>query len=309
MSLANNKPLISVIVPIYQAENYLSRCVDSILSQLLVDIEVLLVNDGSTDRSGELCDEFARNDARVRVFHKSHSGVSDTRQMGLDNAIGEYVIHCDSDDWMEPDMLKKMYEKTKSNLVDMVVCDYWIDNAKKSNRYIQFPCGFNTKKPLEKQIKKLSFHVWNKLIRRTLFESYGISFPKGKTMAEDIYVVMSLLNYSIKVSYVPEPLYHYDCSINKNHVTSKYTKEDIDSNVEIINSLTCEINSSLHKKLQPIKRCVIIKAYEHGAMNKIEIANLFRDVQWQIILMSFVKTSLLPLAYVLISNRNKSVKK
>ena len=93
-------PKISVIVPVYNAEKYFHRCIDSILSQTFTDFELLLINDGSTDRSGKICDEYANKDARIRVFHKENGGVSSARNIGLDNARGEWIAFCDSDDWV-----------------------------------------------------------------------------------------------------------------------------------------------------------------------------------------------------------------
>ena len=98
-------PVISIIVAVYKAESCLRRCVDSLLAQTFQDYEILLVDDGSPDRSGEICDEYARKDNRVRVFHKENGGVASARQCGMNNARGEYVIHADPDDWVEPNML------------------------------------------------------------------------------------------------------------------------------------------------------------------------------------------------------------
>ena len=109
----SDSPKISVIVPVYKAEAYLHRCVDSLLAQTFQDFEVLLVDDGSPDRSGEICDEYARKDSRVRVFHKENGGVSSARQYGMDHAQGEYTIHADPDDWVEPTMLEELYRKEK----------------------------------------------------------------------------------------------------------------------------------------------------------------------------------------------------
>ena len=94
-------PSISVIVPVYRAEDYLERCVESLLSQTFPDFEILLVDDGSPDHSGAICDDYARKDDRIKVFHKLNGGVSSARQYGIDHAIGEYVIHADPDDWVE----------------------------------------------------------------------------------------------------------------------------------------------------------------------------------------------------------------
>ena len=107
----DKQPAVSVIVPVYKAENYLCHCVDSLLAQTFPDFEILLIDDGSPDHSGDICDEYARKDSRVRVFHKENEGVSSTRQCGIDNAKGEYTIHADPDDWVEPDMLEELYKK------------------------------------------------------------------------------------------------------------------------------------------------------------------------------------------------------
>lgn len=120
----NKEPKISVIVPVYKAEAYLHRCVDSIIAQTFTDWELLLVDDGSPDRSGDICDEYASKDARIRVFHKENGGVSSARQKGLDEAIGEYTIHADPDDWVEPMMLEELYKKAKEDDADMVICDF-----------------------------------------------------------------------------------------------------------------------------------------------------------------------------------------
>lgn len=116
--------MISVIVAVYQAENYLRRCLDSILNQTFKDWDCILVDDGSTDRSGVICDEHAVRDSRFRVIHQANRGVSITRQVGLDAAKGEYIIFADSDDWVEAEWLEKLHRKMIADNVDMVICDF-----------------------------------------------------------------------------------------------------------------------------------------------------------------------------------------
>ena len=120
----SNTKNISVIVPVYKAEKYLSRCVNSILGQTFSDFELILIDDGSPDKSGILCEEFAKKDARIRVIHQKNQGVSAARQKGLDNATGEYVIHADPDDWVEPDWLETLYLEAERTKADMVMCDF-----------------------------------------------------------------------------------------------------------------------------------------------------------------------------------------
>ena len=137
----NGNPKVSVIVPIYKAESYLYKCIDSLLTQKLADIEILLIDDGSPDGSGMICDEYARKDSRVKVFHKSNGGVASARQCGLDHACGEYVIHADPDDWVESDMLQSLYEKAVEEDADMVICDFYyeIDETEGYVRVCQQP--------------------------------------------------------------------------------------------------------------------------------------------------------------------------
>ena len=124
------QPKISVIVPVYKAEEYLHRCVDSILAQSFTGFELILINDGSPDNSGAICDEYAQKDNRVKVIHKENGGVASARQCGIDNATGEYTIHADPDDWVEPTMLEELYNKAVEENADMVVCDFYVNTHK-----------------------------------------------------------------------------------------------------------------------------------------------------------------------------------
>ena len=122
-------PKVSVIIAVYNAEKFLSRAVDSVLNQTMTDFELLLINDGSKDKSGDICDQYAQQDSRIRVFHQENQGVAKARQVGTDNALGEYVIHCDADDWIESDELSSLYQKAQQESADMVICDYYQDTT------------------------------------------------------------------------------------------------------------------------------------------------------------------------------------
>ena len=124
------QPLISVIVPVYNVENYLPRCLDSIINQTYTNLEILLVDDGATDNSGKLCDEYAQKDNRIRVFHKENGGVSSARNMGLDNATGEYIAFVDSDDYIDKCMYEIMLNSSVQNNADIVVCGYLSQSIK-----------------------------------------------------------------------------------------------------------------------------------------------------------------------------------
>ena len=233
MNNSSVKPKVSVIVPVYKAEAYLHRCIDSLLAQTFTDFEVLLIDDGSPDRSGEICDEYAAKDARFRVFHKENGGVASARQMGIDNAFGEYVIHADPDDWVEATMLEELYNKAKEEVADMVICDFFTEKHSGTSYVSQEISDTNHHSVLNRLVAgTLHGSVWNKLIRTGLYNQFDVKFPLRMTYCEDLFVVCSLLLHDIKVSCLPKAFYHYDNTINENSLTSNIkplSKDAVDS--------------------------------------------------------------------------------
>ena len=230
-------PKVSVIVPVYKAEKYLRKCVDSILAQTFRDFEVLLVDDGSPDKSGEICDEYAGKDPRVRVFHKENGGVSSARQCGLDNARGEYTIHADPDDWVEPNMLEELYAKAKAEDADMVICDFYVNDSR-GQRYVrQRPSALDHETVLRELFQQLHGSCWNKLVRRACYREYNVSFPLEISFCEDVYVNVSLLKHAIKVVYHPKAYYHYVNGNNPNSIVRSYTKATYDHDMRLLGLL------------------------------------------------------------------------
>ena len=213
-------PKISVIVPVYKAEKYLRKCVDSILGQTFRDFELLLVDDGSPDGSGAICDEYARKDSRVRVFHKENGGVSSARQYGLDQARGEYTIHADPDDWVEPGMLEALYGKAKAEGAEMVICDFYV-NDRRGQRYVaQRPTALDHESVLRDLFQRLHGSLWNKLVRRACYSTFGVKFPPIH-LCEDLYVNVSLLLAPLRVAYVAQAFYHYEQDQNPNTLSRR----------------------------------------------------------------------------------------
>lgn len=202
-------PAISIIVPVYNAEKYIHKCIDSILSQTFADFELLLIDDGSRDNSGKICDEYANKDFRIKVFHKENGGVSSARQYGTEKANGEYIIHADSDDWVESNMLEDLYNCATKENADMIICDYYIDY--KDNTFIikQKPSELNHKNVLKELFINLHGSCCNKLIRSTFYKNFDIRFPENMWLCEDLYVIASILKHNPKISYVPHAYYHY----------------------------------------------------------------------------------------------------
>lgn len=208
------KPDISVIVAVYNAQKTLVRLADSLKAQTMRDFEVLLIDDGSTDESARLCDEISLSDNRFKAFHKQNEGIGATRQFGIEQARGEYTIHADSDDWVEPDYLEALYNEAVSAAADMVICDILIENGKKTVLRKEEPTAFDKESLIEDLICRLQNGPCNKLIRRSFYTERGISFPQGLSVGEDQLFNLRMIMEGASVSYVPKALYHYDTTAN-----------------------------------------------------------------------------------------------
>ena len=216
------EPKISIIVPVYKAERYLHKCVDSLLSQTFSDFEVILVDDGSPDGSGAICDDYARKDPRVRVFHKPNGGVSSARQCGMDHARGEYTIHADPDDWVEPTMLEELYRKAKEEDADMVICDFYVEYKGYIQYVNQRPSSLECRIVLRELFQQLHGSCCNKLVRRACYSRFGVSFPLELSYCEDLYVNVSLLAHPIRVTYLHKAFYHYVRGENGNSLVANH---------------------------------------------------------------------------------------
>lgn len=215
------RPKVSVIVPVYKAEAYLHRCVDSLLAQTFHDFEILLINDGSPDKSGEICDEYQLKDPRVRVIHKENGGVSSARQCGIDNALGEYTIHADPDDWVESSMLKELYDKAKEENADMVICDYIEEYKNRRIYHKQQPTSLDHDTVLKELFLQLHGSCCNKLIRLSCYRKFRVKFPLELSCNEDQYVCASFLIHPLKISYISKAFYHYRQDANINSLVKK----------------------------------------------------------------------------------------
>ena len=247
----SDSPKISVIVPVYKAEAYLHRCVDSLLAQTFQDFEVLLIDDGSPDRSGEICDEYARKDSRVRVFHKENGGVSSARQYGMDHAKGEYTIHADPDDWVEPTMLEELYRKAKEEDADMVICDFYVDEKEGTHYQAQKPSDLQAEKVCCELFHRLHGSTCNKLVRRACFLRYEVRFPLELSYCEDLFVNACLLSHGIRVAYLPKAFYHYDQHVNHDSLVHKPIETILDRGKKFIELLHKVLPESLYSMVYP----------------------------------------------------------
>lgn len=218
----NNLALISIIMPVYNAEQYLRRAINSIIAQTMTEWELLLIDDGSNDSSPSICNEYASRDRRIKVIHKQNAGVSAARQDGLDAAVGEYVIHTDSDDWVEPDMLEELYKKAMEDEADVVICDFYDDNDGAVTLRKQQPTSLLPCQVLRELFQQLHGSCCNKLARRVCYNKYGIRFPNGINLCEDLLTWVQLFQHDIKISYLSKAFYHY--CVNVESITHIYDR-------------------------------------------------------------------------------------
>lgn len=204
-----SKPQISIIVPVYNMEHYLRQCLDSISSQTFENWECILVDDGSKDSSGDICEDYAKRDARFRVVHRENGGLSAARNTGMRHAKGIYTGFIDSDDWVEPTYLQTLYDLITSTGCDMVQIGF-IDEYKgfsKNRNLVKTPARINRKELASKLVRgsEVPNYVWNKLFRSELI---GPDFPEGISF-EDIYIFNIWLGKIQSAFLSTEPLYHY----------------------------------------------------------------------------------------------------
>lgn len=208
------KELISVIVPVYNVEDYLMRCVDSLTGQTYKNIEIILVDDGSTDRSGDMCDYYEKEDNRIRVIHQENGGQSKARNKALDIAKGEYYCFVDSDDYVANDYVEKLYKALKDNDADMSYCDFIkftgesADGAfdKVEESTIITKTSTELLKIMHLEPDELYVVVWGKLFKKELFE--GIRFPEGR-ICEDLAILYKLYKRVNKAISISDILYYY----------------------------------------------------------------------------------------------------
>ena len=294
---------ISVIVPVYNAERYLKRCVESILMQTYSNLEVILVDDGSTDNSGKICDDYLKVDSRVRVIHKANGGVSSARNYGLEVAIGKYVTFVDSDDWIENDAIEILYNLLVKNKAECSCFSFYIDKK----HYIQ-ECkqNGNTVKVLDSSTaiefalsnNKFSGYVWNKLYSLHIIREKAICFDENISICEDLLFNIKYLVCCNKVIYNNIQKYHYfyhEESALKSKFNSKKLSviiayEEISKIVELFND---KLLTNTYSSLVSICIPLLIQAKEFEGDNQKYIDLLYKIIKKYFRHVMFDKTKML----------------
>lgn len=228
-------PEISIIIPVYKTEEYLAKCLDSVLAQTFPDFECILVEDGSPDSCGKVCDEYAEKDSRTKVIHQVNSGVAKARNIGLDNASGRWIMFVDSDDWIEPNLLELAIRATKEHNVDIVQWNYIpFGTEKYILKYEPVKEGwldYSEKKPLPWWMGM----CWSRLYSADLINKYSLRFPVNIRLCEDTLFSYSAIAYAKKIWCTDKKMYHYLCREDSALHTTDRSK--IEEKIKVLKSM------------------------------------------------------------------------
>ncbi|MGV4478986.1 glycosyltransferase family 2 protein [Ornithobacterium rhinotracheale] len=273
--------LISVIVPIYKVEQYLEECINSVVNQTYTNLEIILVDDGSPDNCGKICDEYAKKDDRIKVIHKPNGGLSDARNAGLDFAIGDYIAFIDSDDIIHPQFVEILLNQSLINNTDISFCDYLTFSSPSPSIKPFFSIDFVQKKNIDNKIfmKNLYNSNWspknviicNKIYHKRVFEN--IQFEKG-LIYEDDYIFTDIYSQKIKIVYINLKLYYY--RTNDNSISnSKYNLNKFNSLVRLWEKRLKFFKKEKQLYKQTIQQ--ISKFYFNAVLQNYKNAN-YRDI-------------------------------
>lgn len=254
---------VSVIIPVYRVEKFIEKCAASLFSQTLDDVEFIFVDDASPDNSMAVLEEciqqYPQRKAQIRMLtHKENKGLPAARNTGLAAASGEYVFHCDSDDFVEPDMLETLYDEAKKKDADIVWCDWYL-SFEHNERYMKQPDYATPMEALKAMLAGLmKFNVWNKLVRRRLYADNQISFPAGYAMGEDM-TMMLLFAVAGRVAYVPQAFYHY-VKLNTEAYSQNFSLNHLESVKHNIRTVELFLHSRLGNVLDLEIACMKLEA-------------------------------------------------
>lgn len=280
-----NQPLISIIVPCYKVELYLPKCVDSILNQTYTNLEIIIVDDGSPDRCGEICDAYAQKDCRIKVIHKENGGLSDARNVAIDRASGEYIIFIDSDDCVTADYVETLYRLAEKYQCKIGVA--WLRTFHEgcipsTNQPRYFERVFDRLEGIERMFYQELFDTaaWCKIYHRTLFET-GIRYPFG-LIYEDLPTTYLLFLQADKIAFCNRIVYNY--LLRKNSIEGQpFNVKKLDSALNILEAI-----KSHSIELKPVEKAVRCRMLSFCLHILLEMPAAYPDKRKQI-LVDFVK--------------------
>lgn len=284
--------MVSIIIPVYNSETTLRRCLESVINQSISDWELILVDDGSNDKSGEICDEYAEKNQRIKVFHKKNGGVSSARNIGLDNAKGKWIVFIDADDLVKESYLANLLEHSQKQ-VDLVISYAEIHNGDNINKE-SYPSKLIDDTNFESMFieNDMNWHTspWSKLYKRSIIEEHRLRFCEGMHIGEDAVFLYSYMLYSNQIYISNDTDYCY-FAYNEGSLTKRVNS--LDSEILAYNQIRTIIESMISKKT--IKNFIalrnlnwLIASYQRRVLNalyynKVQKQNrlsILRDMDW-----------------------------
>ena len=270
---------ISIIIPVYNVEKYLERCLDSVLNQSYKNLEIILINDGSTDNSLDICLKYAKKDNRIKLINQNNSGISEVRNKGLEAAKGEYIAFVDSDDVIDKDMFKTLYNNLLKYDSDISSCNYKIFHNKINFDKEEYYNKIFTKEESLKDIISngvLTNFLWNKLFKKELFNN--IKFPKNM-IYEDMYVMPKIIEKTTKIVYTNQILYGY--FQRENSYVNSFDEDKNKNYFLVINNVYNDLKkyNFLDKELKNYKVFSIYSAFLQAAKSNALYSDFMKEKQ------------------------------
>lgn len=273
------KVLVSVILPVYNAALTIHRCINSILKQTFNEFELIVVNDGSSDGSAEICDAYADTDARIKVVHKKNGGVSSARQVGIELASGEYSIHVDSDDYVDSQFIECLYCEAMRTNADIVICDYYYEKGSGCFERIAQDLFDKDSKFFLQQILsgERMGALWNKLIRHGLYKINEIRFTEELFYCEDVFVLSKILCRDVALSNVDKALYYY--TNQPLSITRQVSRKTVANRQLFISMIELFfLENGLNFDLRLHKADIKVDMVKSGLFSFSEVAGIYKDV-------------------------------
>lgn len=278
---------VSVIVPVYNVEKYLRKCIESILSQTYSNIELLLIDDGSKDSSGQICDEFASKDTRVKVIHKQNGGVSSARNLGIEKATGDYIGFVDSDDFISPEMYRVLVEMIEETQVDIAICGYLKEvSPGEYKRYWEedVECILSQQEQLNNLLTNrfYSCSCCDKLFRKELITA--LRFDEKIKQYEDMLFMFQAMKKSEKAAYISEPYYYY--RTNMGSASTAAFNDSMMGIIDVSETITDEVAAKYPEIKKVAKRefvrnniMCMQNAAKSGYKNRKEISRMQKNIR------------------------------
>jgi glycosyltransferase involved in cell wall biosynthesis len=291
-----NKMFISIIVPVYNAEKYLAKCIDSVLSQSYTNFELLLIDDGSTDSGGQICDDYAKKDNRIKVIHQKNAGVSAARNHGIRESKGDYICFIDADDWVNIDYLETYISVIKLHFPDFIISGYTYDfiSSKKTIEYSIPPRNAYTQEEISVLLPELHNNallvsIWSKFFKKSIINNYSLQFDETINYWEDTVFCWNFLLHVKSISVIENAGYHYRKDDSDSLTKKKYSfdhwfriaQKVIDVNQLVITKYKLQDNEQILQKINDYFLSMYLTAC-YSMYEKKHLKNRhFRLKQWK----------------------------